>query len=105
MLVSTVLLDVKVGCHFVLGPLRRGHVMVLRGRLWACLNRVCVRGGMLSVHISTPLWTQGTGGHRPCGYPAAVRGLRVAHVPLREPCSWMTRKYLAVFLGTESAVY
>ncbi len=36
---------------------------------------VCVRR-MLSVHISTPLWTHGTGGRWPCGYPAAVRGLR-----------------------------
>ncbi len=36
---------------------------------------VCVRR-ILSVHISTPLWTHGTGGRWPCGYPAAVRGLR-----------------------------
>ncbi len=70
-LISTV---AKVGCCFILGPLRRGHVMMLRGRPWACVC-VCVRR-MLSVHISTPLWTHGTGGRWPCGYPAAVRGLR-----------------------------
>lgn len=50
-------------------------------------------------HTSLDTWDRGTLTLRLPSCSEGPPGLRTAHVPLREPRSWMTRKYLAVFLG------
>lgn len=78
-----------------------------------CVKHVCVHEeDAVSSHQHTSLdtWDRGTLTLRLPSCSEGPLGLRMAHVPLREPRSWMTRKYLAVFLsilfrGGKTAVY